>query len=72
MPRLTQTSLTRSEFNVAPYLADHVYTYSLQNSGWSTLFFAAQKGNVKIVQLLVARGAKVDRKDKVSIKHRNL
>ena len=38
----------------------------IQTAGWSALFFAAKLGNLTIVQLLIARGAKVDLRDKVT------
>ena len=42
----------------------------VQASGWTALFIASKEGNVKIVQLLITRGASVDLKDKViSIVH---
>ena len=50
-------------------LAHHVYTctHGLQNSGWSALFFSVQEGHLKIAELLIAAGAVVDRKDKVTV-----
>ena len=39
----------------------------LQNSGWSALFFSSQGGHLKIAELLIAAGAVVDRKDKVTV-----
>ena len=43
-----------------------VYTVYLQTTGWTALFFAAKLGNLKIVQLLIAKGAQVNLKDKVT------
>jgi ankyrin repeat protein len=43
-----------------------MYTVYLQTTGWTALFLASKKGNVKIVRLLIARGAQVNLLDKVS------
>ena len=48
-------------------LAHYVYSHELQNSGWSALFFSSQGGRLKIAELLIAAGAVVDRKDKVTV-----
>ena len=48
-------------------LAHHVYTHELQNTGWSALFFTVQEGYLKIAELLIAAGAVVDKKDKVTV-----
>ena len=48
-------------------LAHHVYSHELQNSGWSALFFSSHGGHLKIAELLIAAGAVVDRKDKVTV-----
>ena len=37
----------------------------IQTAGQSALFFAAEKGHVKIAKILVSGGADVDLKDKV-------
>ena len=42
-----------------------MYAY-LQTTGWTALFFASKVGNVKIVRLLIAKGAQVNLKDKVT------
>ena len=43
------------------------YSHELQNSGWSALFFSSQGDHLKITELLIAAGAVVDRKDKVTV-----
>ena len=43
-----------------------MYIVYLQTTGWTALFFAAKEGSVKIVRLLIAKGAQVHLKDKVS------
>ena len=43
-----------------------VPSLSLQNTGWSPLFFAAQKGDVATTNLLLKAGANALLKDKVS------
>ena len=48
-------------------LTHHVYAHELQNSGWNALFFSVQEGHLKIAKLLIAAGAVVDRKDKVTV-----
>ena len=42
-----------------------MYAY-LKTTGWTALFFASKVGNVKIVRLLIAKGAQVNLKDKVT------
>ena len=49
----------------------YVYTtsypsFSLQNTGWSSLFFAAKEGDVATTNLLLKAGANALLKDKVS------
>ena len=67
-PRQTQISERRSEFNLClvPQLSSS-YIHKLQNSEWSALFFSSQDGHLKIAELLIAAGAIVDRKDKVTV-----
>ena len=43
-----------------------VPSLSLQNTGWSPLFFAAEKGDVATTNLLLKAGANALLKDKVS------
>ena len=43
-----------------------MYTVYLQTTGWTALFFASKEGNVKIVRLLIDKGAQVNLKDKVA------
>ena len=64
-PNLTEK--VRVQCTWSHSLAHHVYAHELQNSGWSALFFSVQEGHLKIAELLIAAGAVVDRKDKVTV-----
>ena len=41
----------------------------VQTSGWTAIFFAIEKNNLEIIELLIKGGAKLDVKDKVRVSH---
>ena len=62
-PNITDKVCTCSSVSSCHLFMMYVY---LQTTGWTALFFASKVGNVKIVRLLIAKGAQVNLKDKVT------
>ena len=43
----------------------HSFLFYIQEKGWSAIFFAAEKADVPMAQLLCEAGANLDLRDKV-------